>query len=1045
VVGGGDSKGVIVLARRSVREQLKNLSGLKALGIAGLLGALAVGAVALEGRKQELAAKGLGPILPLAASLGETPFQNEMLRDPGVLQQMPGSSDDASRLAAEIKEWRSDLARSKGERALELNENAYLGYAALSYYLEDALSGRTGEKIDAARTVTDLAAIRRFLIQHADTVARSTKNAAQMARAQYHVNAALYASGTTRAKAAGELKKLADGKLSGALKNRARLAAAAWDVDHGGGAERAKALTVLRGLAKSLPGDAQIGARLVTARALAGLAANGRRRDNADAGYRQQLSMVSQRVAGLSPAQREAVLRYSIAVWRGAEGGAWDNAPFKMSAYADQIAAKGIIERSALDAWSKGQRPLAIKKYEGIARSLTGTPTRAAVDLRILELRRADGVASRSQSGYERALLAMQKQYLDPGLLGEGNEAKAKAMSAEIARRHETLVQSEIARAANRSAAPRERLAAIGMADRFLATIDDNKRIEGIRAQIAGLYALNGQHAEAVGIYKELAETGTSGQGHRYFGLAIESQRVLAQWPAEAPWNGYKAGFAAEREELLTLYGKFIDTGAKGLDWSLAAHVGLLQVSLGHPDQAFTAWTAALKQEPRGAHAAAAAGYMLTAYSKASTWASLEQIARLCIAQRIVPTFKGSPVAVGDMLALALLEGGKEAMDAGKFKVAVAKLKEFVAKFPSAKRHDEGFFLLASAYRGAGQHKQSIETLLAFVDRYPRSAYYRQALLNGGDWSAPLAFEDNAMFFYARFANAYGGDAEAPRVRELLTELYLGRGMYAEAAYTLDLTVKAQNVDAATKSAALARVMEIEERQGSLERAHKAADLLIRASDAGEEAKAEAYALKARQAARAGDYQGLQRIEAQVAALGGNGAAAQEVVGETRYYMAALVGRDVVKKYYNLELTDPLQTLDKRYGGFVNARNAFQRVCEAGQTSYCVPALNQLARLAEDFMKSIEDIEIQDTLAKPVVDRFQTRKREIFADVSASSQKSDARAVAVVGEGYTDPDSAQAVLWQNTSDWNFERVSGETGNAYVQWALPEASAASTDE
>jgi hypothetical protein len=46
-----------------------------------------------------------------------------------------------------------------------------------------------------------------------------------------------------------------------------------------------------------------------------------------------------------------------------------------------------------------------------------------------------------------------------------------------------------------------------------------------------------------------------------------------------------------------------------------------------------------------------------------------------------------------------------------------------------------------------------------------------------------------------------------------------------------------------------------------------------------------------------------------------------------------------------------------------------------------------------------------------------------------------------VKDGNADPDWAQAVLWQNSADWNFDRVSGETGNGFVQWTSGDGSAA----
>jgi len=139
------------------------------------------------------------------------------------------------------------------------------------------------------------------------------------------------------------------------------------------------------------------------------------------------------------------------------------------------------------------------------------------------------------------------------------------------------------------------------------------------------------------------------------------------------------------------------------------------------------------------------------------------------------------------------------------------------------------------------------------------------------------------------------------------------------------------------------------------------------------------------------------------------------------------------KEYYNLEVKDPAKLLSKRFDDYKIARAAFLKVC-SNENAYCAPAMYRLARVSDDFAKSLENIEIQDTLAKEVVQGFKNQKQQIMNYISTTIQKADSQAVAAVGQGQTDPDWAQAVLWQNSADWNFDRVSGETGNGFVQWS-----------
>lgn len=1013
----------MVVAAQGLR---KHLTGVAIFGILAVLVAQFIAP-----SPSSLHAQGLGPVLKIASQPGGgVPFLAEALRDPEILRRRPEDAQDATRLAHDLKEFRDDLTRSKGERAAELNGEAYEAAGALAYYFEDAAAGRTNEKVDRNQMIASLKVMRSFVTTHAAAHVKLTTDAQSKARAQFNLQTTRFAMGE-RGQAVSELRQLATVKGLGAdLKRRALFIAAVHDAEGGAIADRKKAIATLAKLAPGMAAEGQVAARLVMARSLAG-GATGK---GVDQKYRSQLWAASVAAEKLADNQKAQVLGSIIGIWRGTESGnaGWDKPPFKLAAFSSMMDVKAIVERSALADWSAGKRDQALRKYASLSKSLTGMPVKGQIDLRYLDLKRMEAAHTKSPRSYEQALTSLNKQYLDTGILGDGNETKAQAMTAEIAKRYETLVMSELARVSTASAQPKERAAAIAMAHNFLANTQDDAKIEAVKARVAGLYAMNKLYREAVDLYKELGAM-TKGEGARkYWSLAIAADSILANWPTQAPWSGVQAGNAAAREELLGLYAKIAELNGKKNDWFVTAQMGLLQVELGQADQAFASWEKALAQDARGPHAAAAAGTMLVAYQKASDWTSLEKLARLCLKQQVAASYRGKTVAAVAMLEVALLEGAKDAMEAQKYAVAVKKLQEFVKEHPSAKNHDEGFYLLAVAYRGNGQHQDSIKTLLSFVDRYPASQFTRPALLNGGDWSAPMAFEDNAMYFYQKFVTGYSNDQEAPRVRDLLSELYLGRGRYADGIAVLNAQVMAKNTDAATKGRALVTIMDTEERQGSVSRAEVAADQIIRA-EADEASKTQAYSLKIRHAARAGNYAEVQRLEQAVSAVG-SGASVQDVIGEARYYVAVAHGKQVVKQYFNLALTDPGQTLEKRYEAFKTARAAYTNVCAAGQTSYCAASQHQLARLSEDFIGSLEDIAIQENLAKSVVQRFKLRKQAITNDAARTSQSADNQAMKVVGQGYTDPDWTQAVLWQNTSEWNIDRVSGEAGNGYVQWS-----------
>ncbi|TWW09874.1 hypothetical protein E3A20_09980 [Planctomyces bekefii] len=1002
-----------------------------------LLAIVAIGASALAVSFHKfnfsLAARNMAPLLPLSAPQYELGFQVQALRDPEILSRKPETDGDAARLAEEIKEFRSDLARAKGDRALELHEMAYQSAAALAYFFEDVQAGRLESPDSKGNAGGNLQSMRAMVVYHAQKAAHLSKNEGRKSRALYYLYTTQFAMNQAPAKAGAELGKLADGSLSKKLKSRAELVSSLYQLERGGAKARVQAEARLSRVVATLPNAGQVAVEIAVARSLAGLSHNLKRVGGSHPSYRQHLARAATKTHSLTAQEKEQTLRLLIGIWRGAEGanGDWSKAPFNMNLFAGAMDTKAVVERSALADWQQNKKDVSLRKYESLAKSLTGSPARAALDLRVLDMKRAAVVDAPSSRAYEASLINLEKTYLDPGVLGDGNEAKAKAVAQEILSRHKSFVYAELARATAKNKQNAERTQAIRMAETYLTAVTEAKEIEDVKGRIAGLYALNCEHGKAVAIYKELAEMGEKANAKRYYVLAIASQSVLASWPLEAPWsaNVSKGSRGGEREELLMLYQKL-----NGLEssWTVIAHVGLLQLASGQQDQAFALWTETLKKDAKGSHAAHAAGTMLVTYKGAKDWPQLETLSRLALAAQMRPQYRGTPVDPFVTLGLALLENGKGALEQGQFALAVTKLKEFVVQHASAERHDEGFYLLASAYRGNGQHTEAIKTLLAFVDRYQKSSFYRAALLNGGDWSSEMAFEENVMFFYNRFVSRFGADGEGQRVRTALTELYVGRALYAEAIGILNLTSRAK-VDAGVRADALSQILEIEERHGSLDSALATADRVLADKTVSDDTKGRALALKARVLARDAKLAEVQQIDGKLAAMS-TSPGVTEALGEVRYLIAVAQGKTVTTRFFNLALKDPESTLNGRYKAYEGARAAFLKVCEAGQSGYCAPSMHRLARFSEAFMKSIEDIEIQDTLAKEVVDGFRSTKQRIMDEVTKVAKHADSKAVATLSEGSTDPDWVQAVLWQNNGDWNFERVSGETGNGYLQWA-----------
>jgi len=297
-----------------------------------------------------------------------------------------------------------------------------------------------------------------------------------------------------------------------------------------------------------------------------------------------------------------------------------------------------------------------------------------------------------------------------------------------------------------------------------------------------------------------------------------------------------------------------------------------------------------------------------------------------------------------------------------------------------------------------------------------------------------LAFEDHALYFYSKFMTRFSKDPEAVRVSESIIDIAMGGALYAKSVETLRWQTGNESLDSAKRSQAAAMMLKIEERQGDSSRALATAGAIGGAKWANEGVKAEALAVTARHYAATKNFAKLKSTEAAIAALGGSTPEAQEALGEVRFLLADSQGKVMAENVFNLELKNPYATITEQYRIFNQAKSQYNRVCDAGASSWCAPAMSRISTLSGGLIRAVEEVDIPETLAKEEVDRFHTRKNSMMDEMAAVAAAADTRALSLVAEGRTNPDWTQKILWSNSSDWNFERVSGETGNAYIQYS-----------
>lgn len=954
-------------------------------------------------------------ILPLESSDRDMPQLEEALRDPTVTASGIHDEADAEQQRASIKQKEAEIRGARGNRTLELQAAIFEVYAALAYFYADQIASHPEMR---GKLMESRAAVN----QYARILARNSKTPWAKARYTYHVAVGQLISGTGRYAAAQTISQV-EKSLPKNLMNGAKIITALYQLSKGGN-EKQKGEATLRIAANRTSPSAAIALFLTIAK-------NSSKKD-----YRSALNAASSRAARLSPEEKAQFMSQACAIWQKQEGRSidWNQPPFNMQRFSDTSQVRAIQERAALQDLGHGQNERAIKRYRILAKSFEGTLQYRAIESRVLDLLQDSSQKTKSYRSLEAEILAVENRLKDGAILGSGNESQAQAFASQVSQRHMQLADRVFALGNSGRSSSEERRVSVIILQNYVNSLSDNdSRRDIYKERIGQLYAVNNDHAKAVAVYLDLALNGKdpSKKSH-YYNQAINSQRILAHWSAEAPWLvATAAASKASRESLLDMYGKLYEVAPQR--WDLAAHMGLLQISLNQTQAAFDLWTAQLAKTTSGIHAAQAVGYMLSSYERGAKWEQLESLSRVAIKGNMRPLFRRQSIQPQVTLGLALLEGGKKLTGDQQFALAVKKLDEFVMQYRSHNRRDEAMLFLAEALKGAGNHQRSIEMLMALNEQYPQSKYLRTALLRGGEAAVASAFEDTAIFFDEAFVKRFAKDRETEKVRDQLIALLTGRELYARAEEHLKQRFYSRHLSKAVTSQAAIDWLELEEHQGSPAKAAQIADLILAANLSDTAARANAVQVKAKAAYLKRDLGNLNSLLRLATTFDQTQIEAVEAQGQLRFLIAELRASNMSFDSDPLASADPLAELNRNYSIFWESKTVYESVCNAGQSSFCAPAMYRLARLSENTVEWLQDLKIAGTLDAQVVKNFQNRKQAIMDGLATLVETSDSKALAVTAEGHNSPDWTDEILWQNTSDWNFDRLSGNGGKGAVQW------------
>lgn len=973
------------------------------------------------------------PIIPLEASSYHLPLIAEALRNPSIWKSTP--HDDVSRdhLISDIEELKIELGVAKKYRRLEVLENIYKSYVKLSYHLEEVSSGNL-QSYSNRDALPQLDATRQAIVRFASEFAKLTKSTPKRSEALYHVLVSQYLTSKSRASAIAQLAKIKS-RLNASLARRASFLIAQYQIDRG---YRSKATQDMKRIANSLSKEGYIAAHLILARSLAGLNSSGRKVAQKNDRYSYYLKLSTNKARSLSSKQKSAVLAYAIHVWKAGEGRNidWSRSPINLKYFSDTPYPNAIAERSAITNYKKRRYSQAIRGYAHLSKEYEGTNYLLSLDRRIADIHLAQFRKDKNAQRYAQSLISLEQKYQGDNLPKGTNETSAKAAYQDFHHRHRALVFSLLSQSTKRATRKNLQYQTIRIANNYMNSSADKKEKKQITSSVAKIYVLLNDHRKAVSLYDDLIANYADNDSEKrlFYRLAIESQSHLAKWPRQAPWQASARIKSNDRRKLVSLYISLLNLEEKKTQWPMIAHIGLLQINIGEGEKAFKLWTATLKENSRGQDAEKAAGFMIFSYHKRKNWDDLEEIARLCLSKKVAPTAGHKKLNPHVYLAHALFYGGKEAYKTADYKKAVSKLKEFIDSYRRDTRRDEAYFVIAFSYRGNSQHPESIESLMALVNEYPRSSFYRQSLLHGGEWSMAIAFEEYVINFYKRFVDEYAHDSQAPRVRNDLISLYMGRQLYGEAARIYKKLSQDPRQHQSEKLNSALAYMEIEARFGDKDKALAGANTLLQIPHSDPAVSAKAIGTKVFLNEATINLAELNSAEQKLISLNSDrNSTVMEYLAYVRFLIAEMKSSKTKQEVFNLSLQDPIATLKKHYAIFKQTQKSYETVCHTGPSSYCAPAMYQLAIITQNTIKTIEDISIAETLDQDSIVKFNNHKQSMVSSLAQIAEESDAKSISLVQRGTTTPSWAQQILWSNSKDWNFQGISNESKDGFVQW------------
>jgi hypothetical protein len=243
----------------------------------------------------------------------------------------------------------------------------------------------------------------------------------------------------------------------------------------------------------------------------------------------------------------------------------------------------------------------------------------------------------------------------------------------------------------------------------------------------------------------------------------------------------------------------------------------------------------------------------------------------------------------------------------------------------------------------------------------------------------------------------------------------------------------------AKKAESLITLTQLRERAADDKKAFQSADEALKLDGITDTLRAYPASFEARYFSKQGNKEELRRLEARISSFKAKSPELSDALSETRFYLADKETQDFATDLVTLSTKDPSGAFDRFLSKQKDLTGLFLRSCVPTGVSYCAPALFKLARFFEKVHAGLSRTTPPTGAQQKTASAFTAKKKATLDALSKEIKTHDMRALMALSSGNTDPSWTQLILFQNTSDFLFDRVSGENGSGFIQWKdLPSA-------